>query len=623
MTWKTTNTAKGGNKLYSDAKGILPSLDLRFAEGKNLNDYITGKNLITFSRDTSSGKSAGTYVGSDGLIKNSAVNLVTYSQDFTNSYWEGNSNVTANTDVAPDGNLTASTYSSNGAQLASSFIPITSNTNYTSSIYIKKTTGRTYTAGLTLNYDGGVQYGILLNTNDGTTSPGSFTLPTVAVSSAGNFWRISLTANSGSTVNVRVYLYPNINSSAATATGQQVVWGAQLEEGSTASPYIKTTNLPSAAPRFDHDPTTNASLGLLVEEARTNLLEYSEEIDNNYWGKNAIQPFGSGSVANATTAPDGTETADLIKEDTTTASHFVRKEANLAVASTKYAYSVYVKNIDIDYVTLSFRGAPNNYASATFNLTGSGSLSSSAAAGAGFAVDTTNTKIFDVGNGWFRCVLTFTAGSSVSSQSFFIALSDNGVLNLNGITSYAGTEASLYIWGSQLEAGAFPTSYIPTSGSTVTRAADVASITGTNFSSWYNQSEGSFVADFNANGRTGAGRIVGTNAGATPMYLSADTIIRSFGNVVGASVTVPSVFSTQKAAIGYEVSSQQDTLVVDGGTPNTSTNSGNFAGFAATTTTSIQLFSYPAAPSYTSGTIARLTYFPERLPDATLQAITS
>jgi hypothetical protein len=107
------------------------------------------------------------------------------------------------------------------------------------------------------------------------------------------------------------------------------------------------------------------------------------------------------------------------------------------------------------------------------------------------------------------------------------------------------------------------------------------------------------------------------------MYLAADTIIRSFGTVVGASVTVPSVFSTQKAAIGYEVSSQQDTLVVDGGTPNTSTNSGNFAGFAATTTTSIQLFSYPSAASHTSGTISRLTYYPYRLPDATLQEITS
>ncbi len=64
MTWKTTNTAKGDNKLYSDAKGVVPSLDLRFAEGKNLNDYMTGQNLITFSRS-----SIGTYVHENGIIR--------------------------------------------------------------------------------------------------------------------------------------------------------------------------------------------------------------------------------------------------------------------------------------------------------------------------------------------------------------------------------------------------------------------------------------------------------------------------------------------------------------------------------------------------------------------------
>ena len=57
---------------------------------------------------------------------------------------------------------------------------------------------------------------------------------------------------------------------------------------------------------------------------------------------------------------------------------------------------------------------------------------------------------------------------------------------------YQGEGSSIYAWGAQLEAGAFPTSYIPTTASTVTRSADLASMTGTNFSSWYNFNQGTF-----------------------------------------------------------------------------------------------------------------------------------
>ena len=59
-----------------------PSLDLQFATGKTLDDRVSGLPLVNHQRDASSGKSAGTYVGSDGLIKTSVVNLKTYSNDF-------------------------------------------------------------------------------------------------------------------------------------------------------------------------------------------------------------------------------------------------------------------------------------------------------------------------------------------------------------------------------------------------------------------------------------------------------------------------------------------------------------------------------------------------------------
>ena len=379
---------------------------------------------------------------------------------------------------------------------------------------------------------------------------------------------------------------------------------------STTGTYVDSNGIIQTAaidaPRFDHDPTTNASLGLLVEESRTNLLTYSEEFDNNSaW----VRYLDVTVTQDTTTSPAGTTTADSLTANVNSGSIW----QNFSFATnTTYTGTIYAKPNGRNFIRL--RGFFSNSIDQIFDLSsGSPGVSSN---NTGNALVPT---IDPVGNGWYRCRVTFTTPASATSGNF--SFTSEGA---NSLTYVSGDNTTgCYIWGAQLEAGSFATSYIPTSGSTVTRAADVASITGSNFSRWYNQSEGTFFANFTAYGRTGAGRIVGTNTGTTPMYLATDTIVRSFGNVVGASVTVPSVFNIQKAATGYEVSSQQDTLVVDGGTPNTSTNSGSFAGFDATTTTSIQLFSYPAASSYTSGTISRLTYFPERLPDATLQAITS
>ena len=241
---------------YNDAEypNIRPTLDLAFAQTKILDSRIT------FTR-----ASTATYVNASGLIASAAVNearfdhnpatgeslgllveeartnLITYSEQFDNAAWTSNANVTSNTDTAPDGNLTADTYSSTGAQLQTSFISITQNTNYTASLFIKKTTGRAYTAGLYLIYDSGTLYTILFNTNDGTFSAiTGANSPTVKSDNAGNYWRVSLTANSGSTVNVRFALYPNLNAVATAGTGQQVVWGAQLEAGAFPTSYIPT-----------------------------------------------------------------------------------------------------------------------------------------------------------------------------------------------------------------------------------------------------------------------------------------------------------------------------------------------------------------------------------------------
>jgi hypothetical protein len=180
-------------------------------------------------------------------------------------------------------------------------------------------------------------------------------------------------------------------------------------------------------PRFDHNPTTGESLGLLVEEARTNLLPYSEDFSQADW-----VTFGTASKSsNVATAPDGNFTADSI---TLPAASGVLDNIPVS-ASTTYTFSVYI------------RGTPGTTIRILSNANSSGLVA--------------NTVT--VSGVWQRYSVTFTTNSGDISTS---------------IQFDSGGGNTFYVWGAQVEAGAFPTSYIPTVAATVTRAADVASITG-------------------------------------------------------------------------------------------------------------------------------------------------
>jgi len=216
-------------------------------------------------------------------------------------------------------------------------------------------------------------------------------------------------------------------------------------------------------PRFDFNPITLACNGLLIEEQRTNLLLYSEQIDNAAWTK-----ARSSITANDTVSPDGTLDGDKLVEDTTaTNSHFIEQSAAI-VSGTTYSYSVFAKQAERSQIRVrSFMTAS---ASADFNLS-NGTVSN--------ASGTVSQSITSIGNGWYKC--TIVASSSTTGTGFFSVFLMSG-----GSVTYTGNGVSgAYIWGAQLEVGAFQTSYIPTVASQVTRTADVATMTGTNFSSWY------------------------------------------------------------------------------------------------------------------------------------------
>jgi hypothetical protein len=232
------------------------------------------------------------------------------------------------------------------------------------------------------------------------------------------------------------------------------------------------------APRFDHDPVTGESLGLLVEEQRTNLITSSSDIAGFFTQQNST------ATADAAAAPDGTVTADLLVPHTSSSTHGSFNNTSLSFsASTTYSYSIFVKPNGYSWLQLLLTSGFNNLTAwVNFDLTGAGSF--------GFTGGGEISKeIESHPGGWYRCTITARSGASAFAGGPAYLVLDS---NRNGRDEhYAGDGTSgIYLWGAQLEEGSFPTSYIPTTTSTVTRSPDIASIEGTNFSSWFNQSEG-------------------------------------------------------------------------------------------------------------------------------------
>ena len=209
----------------------------------------------------------------------------------------------------------------------------------------------------------------------------------------------------------------------------------------------------SGEARFDHDPETGESLGLLVEEARTNLVTYSEDFSGTGWTGATIVS------TNVTSSPDGTSTADLVYPSST---GFYRARYIPITTSGTVTLSAYVKSAGWRYINLSMVAT---VAAVKFDLIDN----------AYNVVNSnySNADIHSVGNGWFRIQAACDV-ATVSGDAFAITFSDDFAGGMYATTS--GT-SGIYIWGAQLEVGSFPTSYIPTSGSTVIRAADVASLT--------------------------------------------------------------------------------------------------------------------------------------------------
>jgi hypothetical protein len=231
------------------------------------------------------------------------------------------------------------------------------------------------------------------------------------------------------------------------------------------------------APRFDYNPITLASLGLLIEEQRTNLVLRSAEFDDAVWTKGTGNPTISSNVV---VAPDGSLSADKFVEGTANGSQGIGQ--TVTVPTSAISYSVFAKK-DERYKIL-LREATTTGWSGLFDID-SGTVLDTEGGG------NVSTQITAVGNGWYKCVVNFASIAGSSRLFRIVVAPDNAttVATANSARTGDGT-SGIYIWGAQLEAGAFPTSYIPTTTTALTRNADVATMTGTNFSDFWQASKG-------------------------------------------------------------------------------------------------------------------------------------
>lgn len=311
---------------------------------------------------------------------------------------------------------------------------------------------------------------------------------------------------------------PKLALDFTTASLDSRVTFTRTTGASNPATYVNSGGVITAAtnnqPRFDYDPVTLACKGLLIEESRTNQVKYSEQFDNSNW--TTSKSAGASVSANTSVAPDGNTTADSVTFASSNDYLYQSISNYVAVTGQSVTFSIFAKT------------------STQIIVFGGGTAT---------GTDTYSHTTFQ--NGWYRQTLTRVFTETTSAKPLQMLP--------YGIFAGAGTYV---IWGAQLEAGAFATSYIPTTTTALTRNADVATITGTDFSDWWQAGRGGVSVS----------AIPSTVSGTRPLIqfddATADNLIALRGNTTNPELYI--VDSTTPQA-------QIDAGTIAAGTPYTLT----------------------------------------------------
>ena len=362
---------------------------------------------------------------------------------------------------------------------------------------------------------------------------------------------------------------------------------------------LQLFNHPINKPRIEYDAEGNC-LGLLVEEGRTNLVTQSEFASG--YGNHYL-PL----TRNQTASPDTNINAASAVPTAVNSEHYLEYVLSSPSSGT-YTQSVFVKANGYSKVALTpvHVGADQGATStAQFDLTEGTSTQSGSAV----------PYISNLGNGWYRIAITYTATGTVTNHRFRVqVLSDS-----YGYVWQANGADGIYVYGAQLETGSFPTSYIPTSGSAVTRSADVASLAVSEFG--YNQDQFSVVVESDFFGKDSAVStlcyIGESNDDRVLLYYNSQDVnyqVKSAGSSQAQRVVAGNV---SKSAYRYKLNDM--VLAGDGNIATTDTSANLLSGVQ----NNIYIGGYFNGGATLNGHIKSIQYYPLGLSNAQLQALTS
>lgn len=368
--------------------------------------------------------------------------------------------------------------------------------------------------------------------------------------------------------------------------------------------------IPSATntPRIEFDAGGTCK-GLLMEAARTNLCLQSADFATTW-------TTSSSSVsANTAAAPDGTAAADKMVEAAATARHFVAQSITKAASSITYAVSGWFKAAERTFGSIRVSDGPQTGdARVNINLT-TGAAGSTVLSGVGFT--SASASVQTGPSGWYRLILVFTSSADTTLRVEFGADTDNDATAL----SYAGDGTSgLHLWGAQVEVGAFPSSYIPTTTVAVDRTADSCIRTlGSEFSATAGTVA---VTGFASGGQDASvGQIIwafddGTTANPTRLLRPAASDTARF--VVVSAATLDSTFTNStlfKSGSGWALDNFATSF--NGGAVLTDTLGAVSPGLLTLG------IGCGATGTQMNGHIRKFDYWPTRLANATLQQLST